>query len=445
MGGRVLMAGGQREQIERLRVALGAKGYETKVWQGEQDEAGPFDVVLAFGGFPVASEPRLLDHAGARSVIVLDPAPDVAKTVAALRAGAADYVTDPDDIDAIDAALHRLIDRRNLEARVSRLHGMEDGIGDTEGMLLGDSAPMRRVRTTLERLRNSDSTVLVTGESGTGKEVVARFLHDNGRRHAGPFVAVSCAALAPHLVESEFFGHARGAFTGAAAARRGLLVEASKGTLFLDEIPAMPLATQAKLLRVIQQRTVRPLGNAAEVEFDAHIVAASNVDLEVAVAEGTFREDLFFRLNVVQIRLPPLRERGLDLLMLAQHFIVRSARASGKQVLGMTPGAARALLGYDFPGNVRELRNVVEAAVALTRHDHVTEGDFVPHLHGAGVTEPGPDDSGLASWNTLEARHIADILTEVRGNKAEAARLLGIDRKTLYRKLRRYGLDGPTE
>jgi DNA-binding NtrC family response regulator len=258
-------------------------------------------------------------------------------------------------------------------------------------------------------------------------------------------VAVSCAALAPHLVESEFFGHARGAFTGAAMARRGLLVEASKGTLFLDEVPAMPLATQAKLLRVIQQRTVRPLGNAAEVEFDARIIAASNVDLDLAVAEGSFREDLFFRLNVVQIRLPPLRERGLDLLMLAQHFIVRATRASGKQVLGMTPGAARALLGHDFPGNVRELRNVVEAAVALTRHDHVTEDDFAPHLHGGGAVEPGTDDAGLASWNTLEARHIADVLSEVRGNKAEAARLLGIDRKTLYRKLRRYGLGAPSQ
>jgi two-component system response regulator AtoC len=444
MGGRVLVSGGSSDQVEKLRLALDAKGYDATVWRSASEQPGPFDVVLALGGIPAESAPRLGDRTGARSIIVLDATPDVAKTVAALRAGAADYVTDLDDIDAIDAALHRVLERQILQARLSR-NVLEAAADDAEEVLLGDSVPMRRVRATLERLRNSDSTVLVTGESGTGKEVVARFLHQSGRRRNGPFVAVSCAALAPHLVESEFFGHARGAFTGAAMARRGLLVEASNGTLFLDEVPAMPLATQAKLLRVIQQRTVRPLGNAKEVEFDARLVAASNIDLERAVAEGTFREDLFFRLNVVQIRLPPLRERGLDLLLLAQHFIVRSARASGKQVLGMTPGAARALVSYEFPGNVRELCNVVEAAVALTRHDHVTEGDLVPHLQGAGLVESGIDDSGLASWNTLEARHIADVLSEVRGNKAEAARLLGIDRKTLYRKLRRYGLDGRPE
>jgi two-component system response regulator AtoC len=444
MGGRVLVSGGSSDQVEKLRLALDAKGYDATVWRSASEQPGPFDVVLALGGIPAESAPRLGDRTGARSIIVLDATPDVAKTVAALRAGAADYVTDLDDIDAIDAALHRVLERQILQARLSR-NVLEAAADDAEEVLLGDSVPMRRVRATLERLRNSDSTVLVTGESGTGKEVVARFLHQSGRRRNGPFVAVSCAALAPHLVESEFFGHARGAFTGAAMARRGLLVEASNGTLFLDEVPAMPLATQAKLLRVIQQRTVRPLGNATEVEFDARLVAASNIDLERAVAEGTFREDLFFRLNVVQIRLPPLRERGLDLLLLAQHFIVRSARASGKQVLGMTPGAARALVSYEFPGNVRELCNVVEAAVALTRHDHVTEGDLVPHLQGAGLVESGIDDSGLASWNTLEARHIADVLSEVRGNKAEAARLLGIDRKTLYRKLRRYGLDGRPE
>jgi DNA-binding NtrC family response regulator len=279
---------------------------------------------------------------------------------------------------------------------------------------------------------------LLHGESGTGKEVVARLLHRNGRRRRGPFIAVSCAALPAHLVESEFFGHSRGAFTGAAIARRGLLVEASGGTLFLDEVSSMPLPTQAKLLRVIQQRTVRPLGNATEVEFDARIVAASNVDLEEAVADGTFREDLFFRLNVVQIKLPPLRERGLDVLLLAQHFIVRFARASQKHVLGMTSGAARALLAYPFPGNVRELQNWIEAAVALTRHDHVTETDLLSNVHLLPSSDPRGDEDSLASWDTLEARHIARILEEANGNKAEAARLLGIDRKTLYRKLLRH-------
>jgi DNA-binding NtrC family response regulator len=230
----------------------------------------------------------------------------------------------------------------------------------------------------------------------------------------------------------------RGAFTGAQMARRGLLVEASGGTLFLDEVSSMPLPAQAKLLRAIQQRTVRPLGKAGEVEFDARIIAASNVDLDASVATGAFREDLYFRLNVVHIKLPPLRERGLDVLLLAQQFILRFARASNKHVLGMTRGAARALLAYNFPGNVRELQNWIEAGVALTRHDHVTESDLLSNLRAHTQSER-PDDVALASWNALEARHIARILREAKGNKAEAARLLGIDRKTLYRKLRRYG------
>jgi DNA-binding NtrC family response regulator len=324
-----------------------------------------------------------------------------------------------------------------MEERVRGLDACEVPFG-TEAVLLGESAPTVRLRATLERLHLSDSTVLITGESGTGKEVVARLLHRGGRRRTGPFIAVSCAALPAQLVESEFFGHARGAFTGAQIARRGLLVEASGGTLFLDEVSSTPLPAQAKLLRAIQQRTVRPLGTAVEVDFDARIIAASNVKLETAVSSGAFREDLYFRLNVVHIELSPLRERGLDVLLLAQHFILRFARASNKHVLGMTTGAARALLAYDFPGNVRELQNWIEAAVALTRHDHLTESDLLSNLRVHTALER-TDEEALSSWNTLEARHIARILEEAKGNKAEAARLLGIDRKTLYRKLRRYG------
>jgi DNA-binding NtrC family response regulator len=439
MGGKVLMAGARGVQAERLCAALGQRGYAAIVAPcdpGEPTES--FDVVLVVGGDWREICGRLARGARAPAVVIANTAPTVGETLEALRAGAVDYVTDPGDIDAVDAALQRVLERQIMEERVRGLDVGARPPDDSEAVLLGESAPTRRVRATLDRLRSSDSTVLLHGESGTGKEVVARLLHRNGRRRRGPFIAVSCAALPAHLVESEFFGHSRGAFTGAAIARRGLLVEASGGTLFLDEVSSMPLPTQAKLLRVIQQRTVRPLGNATEVEFDARIVAASNVDLEEAVADGTFREDLFFRLNVVQIKLPPLRERGLDVLLLAQHFIVRFARASQKHVLGMTSGAARALLAYPFPGNVRELQNWIEAAVALTRHDHVTETDLLSNVHLLPSSDPRGDEDSLASWDTLEARHIARILEEANGNKAEAARLLGIDRKTLYRKLLRH-------
>jgi two-component system response regulator AtoC len=439
MGGRVLMAGARDAQAERLCAALGRRGYAAMVAPCAPDApAESFDVVLVIGDDWREVCRRLARESRAPAMVIAHAAPSVDETVEALRAGAVDYVTDPGDIDAVDAALRRVLDRQALEERVRGLDVKTDDHDDSEAVLLGESAATRRVRATLDRLRSSDSTVLLSGESGTGKEVVARLLHKHGRRQRGPFVAVSCAALPAHLVESEFFGHTRGAFTGAAFARRGLLVEASGGTLFLDEVSSMPLPTQAKLLRAIQQRTVRPLGNAAEVEFDARIVAATNVDLEAAVAEGAFREDLFFRLNVVQIKLPPLRERGLDVLLLAQHFILRYARASRKHVLGMTSGAARALLGYPFPGNVRELQNWIEAAVALTRHDHVTESDLLSNLHLLPSSDPAGDADSLASWDSLEARHITRILEEANGNKAEAARLLGIDRKTLYRKLLRH-------
>ncbi|HVW24379.1 MAG TPA: sigma-54 dependent transcriptional regulator [Polyangiaceae bacterium] len=433
MGGRVLLTAFGNARVDGLGEALSGRGY-TVVGSDEQAE---FDVLVAVQEGTPPAWGTAVSRGEGRAVVVVDAAASVERSVAALRAGACDYVTDPRDVDAVDHALRRILDKRAIEDSVRGLCSNEAPFG-TEAVLLGESAPTVRLRATLERLHASDSTVLITGESGTGKEVVARLLHRGGRRRAGPFIAVSCAALPPHLVESEFFGHARGAFTGAQMARRGLLVEASGGTLFLDEVSSMPLPAQAKLLRAIQQRTVRPLGKAAEVDFDARIIAASNVELDAAVATGAFREDLYFRLNVVHIELPPLRERGLDVLLLAQHFILRFAHASSKHVLGMTTGAARALLAYNFPGNVRELQNWMEAAVALTRHDHVTETDLLSNLRVHTESER-PDEEALSSWDTLEARHIARILEEAKGNKAEAARLLGIDRKTLYRKLRRYG------
>jgi DNA-binding NtrC family response regulator len=433
------MTGANGIQAERLCMALGQRGYATIAAPYEPGApTEPFDVVIVMGDEWRDICRRVARGARSPALVIAHEAPSVAETVAALRAGAVDYVTDPSDVDAVDAALRRVLERQSLEERVRGLPLKDKSADDSEAVLLGESAATRRVRATLERLRSSDSTVLLSGESGTGKEVVARLLHRSGRRHAGPFIAVSCAALPAHLVESEFFGYSRGAFTGAASARRGLLVEASGGTLFLDEVTSMPLPTQAKLLRAVQQRSVRPLGKATEVQFDARIIAASNVDVEMAVADGAFREDLFFRINVVQIKLPPLRERGLDVLLLAQHFIMRFARDSEKHVLGMTRGAARTLLGYHFPGNVRELQNWIEAAVALTRHDHITEGDLLSNLHLLPSSDPQEDEDSLASWDTLEARHIARILEEANGNKAEAARLLGIDRKTLYRKLLRH-------
>jgi DNA-binding NtrC family response regulator len=293
---------------------------------------------------------------------------------------------------------------------------------------------MERLRDRLRRIGGSDVTVLVTGESGSGKEIVARILHS--QRGAGPFVAVSCSAIPRHLMESEFFGHARGAFTGASGDRVGLLAQASGGTVFLDEIGDMPLELQAKLLRALQQRTVRPLGQREEVRFDARVMAASSRDLEKEVAEGRFRQDLYFRLNVMRVAVPPLRERGGDILLLAQNFIERCRKPS-RPIVGMTPAVARALLAYSWPGNVRELEHCILAAVAIARYDHITVAELPIEIGGSTAPLKNEIDD-LVPLHELERLHILETLRSVGGNKALASRFLGLDRKTLYRKLRSY-------
>jgi two-component system response regulator HydG len=290
---------------------------------------------------------------------------------------------------------------------------------------------------------DSDASVLITGESGTGKEVVARALHRQSGRE-GPFVAVNCAAMPEALLESELFGHVRGAFTDAKDSRPGLFVQAHRGTLFLDEIGDMPMGLQPKLLRVLQERTVRPIGGAAEVPVDVRILAATNRDVESAIEEKRFREDLFFRINVIHIPLPPVRARVGDILPLAQRFIVQIAARAGKNVTGISPPAAAKLVAYPWPGNVRELINCVERAVALTRHEQIVVDDLpekVQDHKSSQLVLGGDDPSELLPMDEVEKRYILRVLDAVAGNKTAAARILGFERKTLYRKLERYGVD----
>jgi transcriptional regulator with PAS, ATPase and Fis domain len=297
---------------------------------------------------------------------------------------------------------------------------------------------MMELRALLERVANSDSTVLITGESGTGKEVVARVLHNYGKRRQGPFVAVNCAAVPESLLESELFGHTRGAFTDARVARPGLLVDANRGTIFLDEVGDMPPAIQPKLLRALEERRVRPVGGTAEVPFDVRIVAATNRDLETAVQEERFREDLYYRLNVLHIAVPPLRSRGADVLLLAQHFVNRLAKQSNTNVQGISPAAAQRLLAYPWPGNVRELRNCIERAIALTRFDQLAVDDLperVRDYQSRHVVVVGDDLDDVVPLEQVEHRYILRVLEAAGGNKSVAAQKLGISRKTLYRKL----------
>jgi two-component system response regulator HydG len=283
--------------------------------------------------------------------------------------------------------------------------------------------------------------VLVTGESGTGKELAARALHAHGRRRAGPFVAINCAALPEALLESELFGHAKGAFTDAREKRVGLFQQASGGTLFLDEIGEMPLTIQAKVLRALETRQVRPLGAQSEVAFDARIVAATNRDLESEVEEARFREDLLYRLNVIQIEMPSLRARGGDILLLAQAFLERFAAKSGKNVERLSSAVGEKLLAYAWPGNVRELQNCIERAVALARYEEITVEDLPPRIRDyrrSHVLLASDDPSELVSMDEVERRYALRVIEATGGNKNRAARILGWDRKTLYRHLARW-------
>jgi len=373
-------------------------------------------------------ESRLADR-----VVFLGADPSLQDAIRAIRAGASDFVPDGGDPEAVIQRVTEVAELADLRAELGRLReGVPLPVVHPE--LIGASPAMEKLRDRLRRIGASDVTVLVSGESGSGKEIVARILH--AQHGTGPFVAVSCSAIPRHLMESEFFGHARGAFTGASGDRTGLLLQASGGTVFLDEIGDMPLELQAKLLRALQQRTVRPLGQREEVRFDARVMAASSRDLEKEVAEGRFRQDLYFRLNVIRVTVPPLRERGSDILLLAQHFVQRS-RKPMRPIVGMTPAAARALLAYAWPGNVRELEHCILAAVAVARYDHVTVADL-PIEIGGSTTPLKNEVDDLVPLHELERLHILETLRSVGGNKALASRFLGLDRKTLYRKLRAY-------
>jgi two-component system response regulator HydG len=309
-----------------------------------------------------------------------------------------------------------------------------------DGGFVGGSKVMRELAALLAKVADSETTVLVTGESGTGKELVARVIHRRSRRAGGPFIAVNCAAVPETLLETELFGHVRGAFTHASADKKGLFVQASRGTLFLDEVAEIPLDLQAKLLRSLQERKVRPVGAAEERDIDVRLVAATNKNLETAVREGRFREDLFFRVNVVQVEVPPLRDRGDDVLHLARHF-VRELASFPRDEKELSDSAADALLAYDWPGNVRELYNYVARAMTLADGPLIRLEDLPEALRRAAeqrrtlpeVVEP----DALPRLSVVERRYIHHVLERLDGNKTRAAEVLGIDRRTLHRKLKR--------
>jgi two-component system, NtrC family, response regulator AtoC len=372
-------------------------------------------------------------------VIVITAFANMETAISAIRAGAYDFVTKPFDMDELALTIERALRHRALREEVKRLRKAVDNSHRFED-ILGNSPAMLKMIALVTRVADTETTVLITGESGTGKELVAKALHAKSGRRDGPFVAINCAAMPENLLESELFGHVKGAFTDARNSRPGLFIRASKGTLFLDEIGEMPAGMQAKLLRALQERTVRPVGGDQEQAFDTRLLAATNRDLETEVEEKRFREDLFYRINVVRAHVPPLRARGSDILLLAQHFLDRYAAQSRRPVLGMTSAAADKLLQYPWPGNVRELQNCIERAVALAQFDQIGVDDLPEKIRDyktVRINIESNDPAELLPMEEVERRYILKVLEAVGGNKTLAAQVLGFDRRTLYRKLER--------
>jgi two-component system response regulator HydG len=435
-----------------LRVRLGRQGFDTAVFTSAEDaldflDQNDADVVVSDLNIPgldgIALCQALRANRPHLPVVVITAYGSLDTAVAAIRAGAYDFLTKPFEFEALLLSLERALTHRTLLEEVSRLRqAVETQTISDE--IIGDSDSMKALYSLIQRIAASNASVLVLGESGTGKELIARALHRQSEHGSGPFVALNCAAMPESLLESELFGHEKGAFTDAKARRPGLLLQAHGGTLFLDEIADLPLGLQPKLLRVLEERKVRPVGGITEIAFNVRLVTATNKDLEQAAEEGLFREDLFYRINVVQIHAPPLRARGRDVLLLAQHFLHTFAQREGKHIVGLSATAANHLLAYPWPGNVRELKNCVERAVALAQFDKIVVDDLPDkirrHRSADSLLAASVSDE-LVTMEEIERQYIARVLDAVGHSKTNAARILGFDRKTLYRKIVKYGLE----
>jgi two-component system response regulator HydG len=446
---RVLVVDDDHEMLDLLRVQLGRRGYDVAATAAGADAfarlgSEDFDVMVTDLNMRGMNGIELCQRAVANRpdvpVLVITAFGSLETAVAAIRAGAYDFLAKPFDADALAIAVDRAVQHRALRAEVTRLREVVTHARGTDE-IVGGSAAMSEVFELLARVAQSEATVLITGESGTGKELAARAIHARSRRGRGPFVAVNCAALPEALLESELFGHARGAFTDAKASRVGLFAQADGGVLLLDEIGELPLGLQPKLLRALQERKVRPVGSDVESAFDVRVIAATNRDLQSDVEDRKFREDLYYRINVIHVGMPPLRSRGGDVLLLAQRFIRVYAAREGKSVVGLSPPVAERLLAYAWPGNVRELQNCMERAVALARFDEIMIEDLperVRDYHRVPILVDTEDPTEMIPLEEVERRYVLRVLEAVGDNKSLAAQVLGLDRSTLYRKLERY-------
>jgi two-component system, NtrC family, response regulator HydG len=450
MSDRILIVDDDSDECALLEATLGRLGYATDATTSPSEALEKvgntrFAAILTdleMGEMSgLALTERLLGTAPGIPVIVVTGHASMETAISAMRAGAYDYLTKPVDAKLLGLSVARAVQHSRLTREVQRLRDEAEERNNTTTPLLGDSTSMRRINELIARIAKSEASVLINGETGTGKELIARAIHKGSSRAEGPFVAINCAAVPANLLESELFGHVRGAFTDAKNPRAGLFVEASGGTLFLDEIGEMPLEMQAKLLRALQERTVRPVGSNQEVPFDSRIIAATHRNLEHEAQERRFRQDLYYRINVVHVELPALRERGGDILKLATHFLDKFAKRAGRERVLLSPQVAEKLLAYDWPGNVRELENCMERVVTMARYEQVTLDDLPERVRAYRpdplVVQPEAAEQ-ILTVDEVERRHILRIIKLVEDNKSRAAQLLGLDRRTLYRKLERY-------
>lgn len=372
------------------------------------------------------------------AVIMVSAHSSIEVAVEALKEGAFDFLPKPINLKELTHRINMALESRAMAAEIARLHAQlkeKHGLGS----IIGESPAMRAVFEKIRLVADTNSTVLIIGESGTGKELVARSVHHLSRRSSGPFIPVNCAAIPETLVESELFGHEKGAFTGAAQRRRGLFQASERGTLFIDEIGELPLGLQSKLLRAIENKTVMPVGSSREIAVDARLVAATNRDLESQVKEKQFREDLYYRLKVVVLRLPPLRERREDIPLLVHHFIGDIAREYERPVREIGGDALRALRDYDWPGNVRELRNTLESMIVLSLKTRIDLADLPEHIRSAERhTSQSVFEAGM-TLQEMEREAIRRTLEATSGHRAETAKRLGISVRTLQRKVKEFG------
>ncbi|HSB73186.1 MAG TPA: sigma-54 dependent transcriptional regulator [Candidatus Methylomirabilis sp.] len=407
----------------------------------EQVRGQEFDVVLldlmmpGIGGMETLR--RIRESEVSAEVVILTGHPDVNTAIEAMKLGAYDYLTKPFRLAEVEAVVRRAAERKRLERENVALRRMV-AQRTPPSPIVGQSRVMADVLQRIERIAASDANVLIEGESGTGKGLIAQAIHQRSGRAAGPFLVINCSGFQDQLLESELFGHEKGAFTGASSVKPGLFEVADHGTLFMDEVAEMSPAMQAKLLQVLDSRELRRVGGTRVHRVDVRIIGATNKDLSREVRDGRFREDLYYRMNVVGVRMPPLRERKEDIPLLIEHFLQR-LQGSGKPPKTITPEALRLLQEYAWPGNVRELANAVERLLILAPGEVVGREDLPPSLRSAAETGPGTP-GGPLSLSEMERLHIARILSETKGKKMQAARLLGIDLKTLNQKIKRYAI-----